>query len=608
MMPRSSCPPTPPPGYHPSTMSDPLGSFCLVLHGHLPYVLRHGTWPHGEDWLYEAAAETYLPILAMVDECRFFNARPKLTMGLTPVLLEQLAHDDFKDGFEHYLQDRIEHARRDRETFEGDEFNNGHMAYLAQRWEEWHAHLLDKFREMNRDIPGAYADRSTQRDGGDSGGAIQMLTSNATHGYMPLLYEDASLRAQMRAGLASSERILGFRPRGMWLPECAYRGGGPWCPPINWGCQENRIGVEHIVADEGITHFFVENHLIEDSHSEQVLGDDGWHKVGWDEAAKYPARGWHDVHEPHGVNSFPGDGKTPPRVAAFARDPAVCERVWSGTIGYPADGVYLEFHKKFGPKRGLRYWKITGSKTDLGDKHLYQPDNVAGKVYEHAQHFVNSIKGRLREHRDKTGRHGAVVATFDAELFGHWWFEGPEFLRDVMLTLHADPEVELSTVEDFLHRHPVDKVVSMPEGSWGEEGDHRVWTNEQVNWMWDIEYRCEATFGRLTNGLPWREIKGKKAQANAQVRELLEGAGRELLLMQASDWPFVIRRGQAVDYGIKRFMQHVTRFETLTDLAEKVASQSDYLGGLTEVERHEIEDARLHDVIFPEIDLNWWNM
>ena len=128
--------------------------------------------------------------------------------------------------------------------------------------------------------------------------------------------------------------------------------------------------------------------------------------------------------------------------------------------------------------------------------------------------------------------------------------------------------------------------------------------------MWDIEYRCEATFGRLTSQLPWREGEGGEGgdDGDAKVRELLEGAGRELLLMQASDWPFVIRRGQAVDYGIKRFMQHVTRFETLADLAEKVASQSDYLGGLTEVERHEIEDARLHDVIFPEIDLNWWNM
>ena len=143
-----------------------------------------------------------------------------------------------------------------------------------------------------------------------------------------------------------------------------------------------------VVADEGVTHFFVENHLVEGARSEFVQNGGQWHKVGWDEAEKYRGRGWRSVNEPHGVNS---DGLGPARCAAFARDQEVCERVWSGAIGYPADGVYMEFHKKWGPRRGLRYWKITGHKTDLGDKHLYYPDNIPGKLHEHAQHFVNSI-------------------------------------------------------------------------------------------------------------------------------------------------------------------------------------------------------------------------
>lgn len=577
-------------------MADYLGSFCLVLHGHLPYVLRHGTWPHGEDWLYEAAAETYLPILTTLGHCQLYKGNPKLTMGLTPVLLEQLAHEHFKSGFEHYLQDRIEKARADRKEFESPGVNNGHMAYLASRWEQWHADLLEQFREIDRDIPAAYARFARE-------GALQILTSNATHAYMPLLFEDSCLRAQMRAGVASSERILGFRPKGMWLPECAYRPGGRWCAPINWGCKDYRIGIEHIVADEGITHFFVEHHLIEGSRSEWAFNDGAWHKVGWDEAAKYPGRGWRSVHEPHGVNS---DGNGLARVWVFGRDNNVCERVWSGDFGYPADGVYLEFHKKWGPRRGLRYWKITGHKVDLGDKHLYYPENVEGKVFEHAQHFVNAVKEALRRHRDLTGKPGVVVATFDAELFGHWWFEGPQFIRDVMLTINSDPQLDQVTAEEYLDRTFCDKVVALPEGSWGEKGDHRVWTNEQVNWMWDIEYRCETQFGRLTAQLPWREDSTHPAKI--QIRELLEKAGRELLLLQASDWPFVIRRGQAVDYGIKRFMQHVARFENFADLAEKVAQNSAYLGQLNEVEKHEIADADLHDVIFPKIDLNWWNM
>ena len=89
---------------------------------------------------------------------------------------------------------------------------------------------------------------------------------------------------------------------------------------------------------------------------------------------------------------------------------------------------------------------------------------------------------------------------------------------------------------------------------------------------------------------------------------MLEDAGRELLLLQASDWEFIITRGQAVDYGIKRFMLHVARFETLLDLVEKLKSDSAYLGKLNVIERHEVTDAQLHDVIFPKIELDWWRM
>ncbi len=569
-------------------MSDSLGSFCLVLHGHLPYVLHHGTWPHGEDWLYEAACETYLPIIAMVDECLFFNAQPRITMGLTPVLLEQLDHEHFKQGLEKYLTERIDHAKQDQAEF--DKIGNGHMAYLATRWQNWYGERLEQFRAIGRDIPKAYAERS-------QAGYIEILTSNATHAYMPLLLEDASIRGQVRAGVSSSERILGFKPTGFWLPECAYRPAGKWSPPINWGEKDGRIGIEHLVADEGVTHFFVEHHLIEQCNSEQVFNDGQWWKVNWEEARKYASRGWRSVNTPHGVNS---DGTGLARLAAFARDHKACEQVWSGTIGYPAAPEYLEFHKTWGPRRGLRYWKVTGKKVDLGEKHLYYPDDLDATIHQQASHFCDMVKERLWNYREKTGRQGVVTACFDAELFGHWWFEGPRFLRDVLLNLNADSQINLTTSAGYLKDNPTDKVASLPEGSWGEKGDHRVWANDQVNWMWDIEYRCEHNFGKLTHDLPWRK--------EPQLRHLLEKAGRELLLLQASDWPFIIRRGQAVDYGTKRFMQHVARFESIMNIAEKVAANSDYLGAMNEVERFEVKDADIHDVIFPTIDLNWWNM
>jgi len=565
-----------------------IGSFCLVLHGHIPYVLRHGLWPHGEDWLYEAVTETYLPLLAILDECTFLNARPRITVGLTPVLLEQLAHQDFRDGLDRYIRDRIDRARSDHREFTS--MGNGEMARLANRWINWYAERADQFRRISGDIPKAFAERANQ-------GLIEILTSAATHAYLPLLYEDSSIRAQIRAGEASSQRALGFKPTGFWLPECAYRPGGPWKPAVSWAGKDNRLALERMLADESVTHCFVEHHLVERSNSEHVLNYGNWQKVDWQEAVKYAGRGWRSINELHALDS---DASGEVRVVAFARDQKICEQVWSGWIGYPADPAYLEFHKRWGPKRGLRYWKVTGKNVDLGQKHLYDPEAIAGKVYANARHFCDFVKFQLRQYHQRTGRHGVAVAAFDAELFGHWWFEGTQFLRDVLLTLNADSDVELSTAKEFMKQHPVDKAASMPPGSWGEGGDHRVWTNPSIQWMWEVEYRCETLFGKLTFQLPWRK--------RPDIHDLLKKAGRELLLAQASDWLFMVSRGQAIDYGIKRFMQHVSRFEALTDLCGNLAQDSAYLSRLTQAERHEIEDTDVHDVVFEDIDLNWWNM
>ncbi len=564
-----------------------LGSFCLVLHGHLPYVLRHGRSPHGEDWLHEAVAETYLPLLALIDEFSFLGKRPRFGLGLTPVLLEQLAHEVFRGGFRAYLRERLERAEQDRRAFEAA--GESHCSRLAERWKGWYLERQAQFESVGGDLCAAFARRA-------SDGLLQILGSAATHAYLPLLCEDSSVRAQIRAGLASSRRRLGFSPRGFWLPECAYRPRGPWRAPIDWSGKDDRPGLERLVADEGVSHVFVEHHLLERGRSRAVRHGAAWRTVDEHEADKYPGQGWRSVHEVHGVAS--GDER-PPRLSAFARHPGLCEQVWSGAIGYPADGAYLEFHKLRGPERGLRYWKITDKEVDLGHKHPYRPDDIPGRIHVQAQHFCGRVKEHLRDHRERTGRAGVAVAAFDAELFGHWWFEGPQFLRDVLLTLDADPEVDVLAPEEVLERAPPDKLLALPEGSWGEGGDHRVWTDPRVHWMWEIEYRCEVTFGRLTYELPWRE--------HEPLARLLRKAARELLLLQASDWPFAITRGQALDYGIKRFILHVARFESLADLCRRLGSGSASGDELDPVERHAIEDADLHDLIFADIDLDWWN-
>ncbi len=521
-----------------------IGSMCLVLHGHLPYVLRHGVWPHGEDWLYEAAAETYLPILDMIDECNFFNAPPRITIGLTPVLLEQLAHEHFKHGFEQYLADRVDRARQDRKDFEA--WNDGHLVYLATRWEEYYTKMAEQFAGMNRDLPSAFAERA-------QAGFIEILTSAATHAYLPLHVRRLERPGAAAGGLASSHRILGFKPRGMWLPECAYRRRRPVGPADRLGRQgkPHRPGAHDRRRDD---HALLPGKPPHRKQPQRMGAQRPMApgRLGRSQPSIPPAAG-ETCTIPCLVNC---DGMGPGRVAAFGRDAKVCEQVWSGTIGYPADGVYLEFHKRHGAKRGLRYWKITGNKVDLGGKHLYYPDNVPGKVHEHATHFCNTVKSRLWDYHNQTGRHGVVMASFDAELFGHWWFEGPQFLRDVIMTLNADPDVDLpdrAAVPGMLPART--RPYRCRAGRWGEGGDDRVWANDRVNWMWDIEYRCEANFGKMTFELPWK--------TDPQIASLLKKAARELLLLQASDWPFVITRGQAIDYGIKRFMLHVSRFETL---------------------------------------------
>ncbi|HEX2970794.1 MAG TPA: 1,4-alpha-glucan branching protein domain-containing protein, partial [Tepidisphaeraceae bacterium] len=279
---------------------------------------------------------------------------------------------------------------------------------------------------------------------------------------------------------------------------------------------------------------------------------------------------------------------------AFARHPRVSEQVWSGQIGYPGAGEYLEFHRKHGDERGLRYHKVTHTKAPLSNKDPYYPDDVPGKIFEHAQHFCNTVKHVLGEYQYYSGRQGVCVASFDAELFGHWWFEGIQFLRDVILSLNHIPEVKLMTAEEALYNYPPDKAVRLPEGSWGRGGDHTVWMNDRTRWMWEIEYRAENRMLKLLHELPWR--------TSDPIRQMMARAGRELLLLQASDWPFVIDSHGAVDYGIQRFGGHATQFDRATLMAEELAAGRE-LDPLREIELREMDS---HDSIFPDIDLNWW--
>ena len=567
-------------------MPPPLGRLCLVLHGHLPYVLHHGGWPHGEAWLFEAAAETYLPLLHLLDHLAAHAASTaapiRLTIGLTPVLLEQLASPHFQTGFVAYLLEQQRRAAADHAGFE--QRSEPDNAALALRWVAFYDVQHRRFLDCDRNLPRCFAAHARA-------GRIELLTSAATHAYLPLLLNDSSVRAQLAAGLAVSERHLGLRPSGLWLPECAYRPATPaWRPPVLPGGSHaaeprDRPSLEAALTPLGLTHFFVDTHLI--AQAQPVAFNDADAQLSTSAALAYwdTPRAWGSPLEPV---TLAGSS-----VAAFGRHPQVSEQVWSGMIGYPGSGEYLEFHLKH-PDSGLRYHRVTSHHTPMPDKAPYDPAAVPGKIYEHAQHFCRVLRQLLADHTARTGRVGTILAPFDAELFGHWWFEGPQFLADVLLTLAHDHTVELVTPQQVLHDHPPDKIVTLPEGSWGAGGGHDVWLNEQTRWLWETEYRCETRFAELLADLPW--------QTSPMLEQHLKRCARELLLLQSSDWPFVIHSGGGTDYAITRFAAHASRFDRLATITQAAAAGH----AITPVQQTELAEADAHDAVFNEIDLNWW--
>ena len=552
-----------------------LGAFCLVLHGHMPWVLHHGRWPHGEDWLFEAASATWMPILEALDACAREGIEPGWTIGITPILLEQLGHVRFKQGFVDWLRERAQRARQDQKEFE--QRGDGHLAWLAGRYQERFAQLEKAFEAIDRSIPKALAGRE----------GVELLTSNATHGFHQLILHDASERAQLRAGFATSEKHLGHRPRGMWLPECAYRPAGWWTPPAVHGDARHRQGVAQAAAAEGCEYFFVDTHLVEGSTPVAHLDGD---KVKPLQGAPDPMACFNSVLEPHRV----AESGSVTDLTVLARCPDVSEQVWSGKVGYPGDGRYLEFHKLHG-MRGLRYWKVTSNEADLGDKHPYYPDDIDAAVGAHAEHFVARLRDRLAGHHGTIGRWGVVCAPFDAELFGHWWHEGPRFLLEVARSLHRTPDIEALTVGAYLSRVPADKAASLPPGTWGAGGDARVWFNEELRFYWELAYRAEDRFLDLWHRVDWAQ--------DAPGTELLTEAARQLLMLQSSDWPFVIHTRGAVDYGMRRILDHASRFEDLCNGVEDILSGADP----DPVILSTLERCRLLDPVFDNLELSWWS-
>jgi len=572
-------------------MTNDKSTFTFVLHTHLPYVLYHGTWPHGTDWLYEAAAECYIPLLNAFYRLDEEGIAPKVTIDLSPVLTEQLAHPMFVEGLNDYLAERIQAGEYDIQEF--SDTGQYDMLALAVMWRDHFRDLKQVFEhKYHQDIPGAFKRLEDK-------GALEIITCGVTHGYFPLLGLDESISAQLRQAKAVHQKHFGKLPRGIWLPECAYRPGYNWKTPVESGIPaKERKGVETFLSDEGIRYFFVDTDLLKggeavDVYLDRFPGLKALYERMEAARAKLPEKEMKLTHfRPYWVGGTYREGHLP--AAVFVRDPETALVVWSGEHGYPGDGNYLEFHKKRFPN-GHRYWRVTSPKADLADKLLYDPQKIAGRLKENSDHFVSLVESRLTAAQPDMSQPPMLVAPYDTELFGHWWFEGPLWIEQVLRKLHNNGRVRLMTAGEYLDSYPPDEAISMPEGSWGQGGFHWIWLNDETHWTWTHLYKDEQLMVKLTG-----KMGGE--MDSSEFRRVLKQLGRELLLEQASDWQFLISTWSARDYAEARFLEHHDRFVKLAAMAEKIMRSE----GLSVEDYNYLAAVEKSDPIFADLDPAIW--
>ncbi|HKF55826.1 MAG TPA: 1,4-alpha-glucan branching protein domain-containing protein [Blastocatellia bacterium] len=519
------------------------GLLSIILHAHLPFV-RHPEYPEflEEDWLFEAISETYIPLLNTFEWLMADGVHSRVTIGLTPPLCEMLVDPLLQDRYVRHVARLIELCEREvSRTAHHLEMNETAHMYLSH-----FKQALDVFENRHhRNLVSGF--RALQ-----DAGAIEIITSGATHGFLPLITDPKARRAQVAIGRANYEKHFGRAPRGIWLPECAYE-----------------PGIDGLLAEQGLQFFIVDAHAI-------MFG------------SPQPRRG---IYAPV---------VAPAGVAAFGRDVETSEQVWSADIGYPGDPDYREFYRDLGydgdyeyirpylhpdgvrRNIGIKYFRVTG-KVSLGDKLPYVPSWATNKAAIHAGNFMFNRQAQVRHLKSTLGRLPIIVSPYDAELFGHWWFEGPQFLNYLIRKIHFDQdEIKLATPSDYLARFDKNQHQNLAGSSWGAEGYYRVWLNGETDWMYIHQHVAEERMVELAREHP---------ESDGWTQRALNQAARELVLAESSHWAFIITTGTSVEYAIKRFQTHIARFNRLYDMIKR-----------NEIDEGWLADIESKDTIFQEID------
>jgi 1,4-alpha-glucan branching enzyme len=517
------------------------GHLALVLHAHLPFV-RHPETEHflEEDWLFEAITESYIPLLQVMQRLVADNVPFKLSMSLTPTLCAMLQDALLRERYVQHLDQLVEFCQRELERNRNDSQLYALSQFYLDRFsvsrhffvDQCRCNLISAFRQL--------------RDAG----VLEIIACAATHGLLPLLHQQsaAAARAQVLIGRDVYVDSFDAAPAGFWLPECAY---APALAPI--------------LQEANLRWFVLDSH-------------------GLLFAEPRPRRG---IYSPC---------YTPFGPAAFARDQDSSRQVWSAQTGYPGDPHYREFYRDagfdlpldhLGPVTrgqrkftGVKYYRITARE---GDKALYDPAAAERLADAHAAHFLDV---RRRQIQTLVGHkfEPVVVIPFDAELFGHWWFEGPHFVEQFIRRAANQADLKLTTPIEFLSTHSTQQTIEPAASTWGEKGHLGVWLDPSNIWLYPHLHGAarrmqEAASGQLTTPPPL-------------IERVLTQLARELLLAQASDWAFLIKNGTAKDYAAKRSMDHLIRFNRIYDQLNANRIDEKFLA-----------DCEWRDNLFPNV--NW---
>ncbi len=522
----------------------PQGYLAIVLHAHLPFV-RHPEAPSymEEEWFFEAITETYMPLLLGFERLDREGIDFRITVSFSPSLLAMMTDDLLKERYARKIDTLIELAEKevDRTWREDRSFHE-----LAKMYRHRFHEIRDGWRRHDGDLVRAFRRLQDQ-------GRLEIITCTATHPFFPLLDRNwAAFRAQVHTAASEYERLFGRRTQGIWLGECGYA-----------------PGVDELLREEGIRFFFVDTHGVLFAEPRPLYG----------------------VHAPIYCKSG---------VAAFGRDIESSKQVWSSQEGYPGDPAYRDFYRDIGfdlpfetvqpyihpagirTFTGVKYYAVTHR--SLEGKKLYDPHVAYERAAEHAGNFMFNRERQIEHLRANMDRRPIVVSPYDAELFGHWWYEGPMFLELLFRKLHHDQGVLAPiTPSGYLAEYATNQVATPSMSSWGEKGYGEYWCNGSNAWVYRHLHKMAERMVELARRFP---------SATGWQRRALDQAAREVMLAQASDWAFIMKTGTTVPYATKRTQDHVGRFTRIYTALTTGAELDPAF--LAEVERR--------DNLFPAID------